>query len=80
MVYFLVVLAVITISAQIPFSSWLPAAMAAHTPVPALVPSSTSVTVAVYWLIHFSPTFGYRLNVMKLLVSGLTIFVAGLGA
>jgi NADH-ubiquinone oxidoreductase chain 5 len=31
-------------------------------------------------LIRFSPSFGYRPNVILLLVSGLTIFIAGLGA
>jgi NADH-ubiquinone oxidoreductase chain 5 len=37
------------------------------------------VTVGVYLLIHFSP-FNYWLNVILLLVSGLTIFMAVLGA
>ena len=69
------VLAAMTNSPQIPFS-WLPAPM----PVSALVHSSTLVTAGVYLLIRFSPSFSYWLNDILLLVSGLTIFIAGLGA
>uniref|UniRef100_A0AAU7YS97 NADH-ubiquinone oxidoreductase chain 5 n=1 Tax=Rhopalus tibetanus TaxID=3151528 RepID=A0AAU7YS97_9HEMI len=78
--YILIVIAAFTSSAQIPFSSWLPAAMAAPTPVSALVHSSTLVTAGVYLMIRFS-SFIYNYNLtLFLLISILTMFMSGLCA
>nr|YP_010895256.1 NADH dehydrogenase subunit 5 [Psilota atra]WJW73821.1 NADH dehydrogenase subunit 5 [Psilota atra] len=77
----LVVLAAMTKSAQIPFSSWLPAAMAAPTPVSALVHSSTLVTAGIYLLIRFNILISDSfISQLLLLLAGLTMFMSGLGA
>nr|YP_010464308.1 NADH dehydrogenase subunit 5 [Strongylium nakanei]UUL71685.1 NADH dehydrogenase subunit 5 [Strongylium nakanei] len=76
----LVLLAAMTKSAQIPFSSWLPAAMAAPTPVSSLVHSSTLVTAGVYLLIRFNFAFSENLMYFLVFISSMTMFMSGLGA
>lgn len=72
----LLLLTSITKRAQVPFSSWLPSAMAAPTPVRALVHSSTLVTAGVYLLLRFN-----LFSIEWILLFGrVTILIAGVSA
>jgi len=76
-----ILLGAVTKRAQLPFSAWLPAAMAAPTPVSALVHSSTLVTAGVYLLVRFNQFYERGvLSILLIYVSILTIFISGVGA
>lgn len=75
----LIVLLALTKRAQWPFSRWLPAAIAAPTPVRALVHSSTLVTAGIWLIVRFGQT-NIILSSLWLILGRLTLLIARFAA
>lgn len=78
-IFYTIIISSFTKRAQIPFSSWLPAAIAAPTPVSSLVHSSTLVTAGVYLLFRFYNNIIFENNYF-LFISLITIIISSLCA
>jgi multicomponent Na+:H+ antiporter subunit A len=78
----LVLVGAFTKSAQAPFSSWLPAAMVAPTPVSAYLHSATMVKAGVYLVARLAPMFALTgsWRMLVLVIGATTMLVGGLRA
>nr|YP_009158056.1 NADH dehydrogenase subunit 5 [Carrhotus xanthogramma]AKH36472.1 NADH dehydrogenase subunit 5 [Carrhotus xanthogramma] len=79
-VMLLLMVAACTKSAQFPFSAWLPMAMAAPTPISALVHSSTLVTAGVFLMLRVMNTNHPYTLMFLLLISSSTAIYASMSA
>ena len=77
-----VLIGAFTKSAQAPFSSWLPGAMVAPTPVSAYLHSATMVKAGVYLVARLAPMFAVEGNwrVLVLTIGSATMLIGGLRA
>ena len=77
-----ILIAAITKKAQIPYSSWLPDAIAAFTPVSALVHSSTLLTAGIFIIYRFNQIIYNSIFIQLILITCniLTTLIAGIKA
>lgn len=75
----LIIVALFSKRAQLPLSSWLTEAIAAPTPVSALVHSSTLVTAGIYIIIRFERTISnIKITKVVIFIRIITIIIAGI--